>query len=79
MKALRRVKSFEGLLASFFSAKMGVGTHHHARRGCIALGRSRQGRVGVLFSPVRDFSLAAVGLQGDVFSIVHLLVHAVSS
>ena len=80
MKALRRVKSFEGFLASFFFLEDERGnTHQHARRGSVALERSQRGRAGVLFSPVRDFSLAAVGLPERVRCIAHLLVLAVSS
>lgn len=79
MKALRCVKSFEGFLASFFSAKTGAGTHQHARRGSVARERNRRRRAGAFFSPVRDFSLAAVGLRDGVGSIVHLLVLSFSS
>jgi len=79
MKALRCVKSFEGFLLLHFFAKMSVGAHHQACRGSVALERNRRRRAGVFFSPVRDFSLAAVGLRGGVCSIVHLLVLSFSS
>lgn len=41
-------------------------THQHTCRGSVALEQSRRRRTGVFFSPVRDFSLAAVGLQATV-------------
>jgi hypothetical protein len=77
MKALRRVKSFEEFLASFFWRRR-AWRHTNTRAGT-ALERSRRGMGGVRFSIVRDFSLAAVGLPEHVRSIAHLLVLVVSS